>query len=203
METKFETIITTVNILTAVDGLKTKVDQVQSAMVAVESKTTELRKDVDQMDNSLSLLNQEVQELRSKENNYKLEIKSLESKILYQEVYNQRENLRFLNLHEASDEGNEDTKEVVYRFLERELKMEDVRRIEFQRIHRIGKKSSRYIRPVIARFLRFQDRELVFNAAREMRDSLEVKVLAGLPKEVRERKKNQWPKLRQARAEGE
>ena len=203
LETKFETIITTVNILTAVDGLKTKVDQVQSAMVAVESKTTELRKDVDQMDNSLSLLNQEVQELRSSENNYKLEIESLESKILYQEVYIWCENLQFLNFHEASDEGNEDPKEVVYRLLERELKMEDVRLIEFQRIHRISKKSSRYTRPVIAHFLRFQDRELVFNAAREMRDSLEVKVLADLPKEVRERKKNQWPKLRQARAEGE
>ena len=110
----------------------------QSEMAAVESKTTELRKDVDQMDNSFSFFNKEVQELRSKENNYKLEIKSLESKILYQEVYNRRENLRFLNLPEAGNEGNEDTKEAVYRFLERELKMADVRRIEFQRIHRIG-----------------------------------------------------------------
>ena len=118
LETKFETVVTTVNILTStVEGLKKTVDKVQSAMAAVESKTIELRKDVDQMDHSLSFLNQEVQELRSRENNYKLEIKSLESKILYQEVYNQRENLRFLNLHEASDEGNEDTKEVVYRFL--------------------------------------------------------------------------------------
>ena len=98
-----------------------------SALAAVDSKTTELRKDVDQMDNSLSFLNKEVQELRIKENNYKLEIKSLESKILYKEVYNRRENLRFLNLHEASDEGNEDAKDVVYCFLERELKMEDVR----------------------------------------------------------------------------
>ena len=142
LETKFETVVTTVNILT-VEGLKKTVDKVQSALTAVESKTTELRKDVDQIDNSLSFLNKEVQELRSKENNYKLENKSLESKILYQEVYNRRENLRFLNLHEVSDEENEDTTEVVYRFLERELKMEDVRRIEFQRIHRIGKKSSR------------------------------------------------------------
>ena len=139
LETKFETVVTTVNILTStVDDLKKTVDKVQSAVAAAESKTTEPRKDVDQMDNSLSFLNKEVQELRSKENNYKLEIKSLESKILYQEVYNRPENLRFLNLHEASDEGNEDTKEVVYRFLERELKMEDVWRIEFQRMHRIG-----------------------------------------------------------------
>ena len=154
------------------------------------------------MDNSLSFLKKEAQELRSNENNFKLEIKSLESNILYQEVYNRRENLRLLNLHKTSDERSADTKEVVCRFLERELKMEDIRQIEFQRIHRICKKSSRYTRPVIARFLRFQDRELVFNAAREMRDSLEVKVLADLPKEVRERRKNQWPKLRQARAEG-
>ena len=185
-----------------VGGLKNTVDKKQSTGAAAESKTTELRKDVDQMDNSLSFLKKEAQELRSNENNFKLEIKSLESNILYQEVYNRRENLRLLNLHKTSDERSADTKEVVYRFLERELKMEDVRRIEFQRIHRIGKKSSRYTRPVIARFLRFQDRELVFNAAREMRDSLEVKVLADLPKEVRERRKNQWPKLRQARAEG-
>ena len=40
---------------------------------------------VDQMDDNLSFLNKEVQELTSKENNYKLEIKSLESKILYQD----------------------------------------------------------------------------------------------------------------------
>ena len=178
LETKFEAVVTTINILTStVEGLKVTVDKVQTAVTAVESKTTELRKDVDQMENSLSFLNEEVQELRSKENNYKLDIKSLENKILYQEVYNRRENLRFLNLPEASDEENEDTKEIVYRFLERELKIEDVRRIEFQRIHRIDKKSRRYTRPVIARFLRFQDRELVFNAARVMRDSLEVKVL--------------------------
>ena len=62
--------VTTVNILmSTVDGLKKKVDKVQSAVAAVESKTTEHSKDVDQMDNSLSFLNKQVQELRSKENN--------------------------------------------------------------------------------------------------------------------------------------
>ena len=79
------------------------------------------------MSTSLYFLNKEVQELRSKENYYKLEIKSLESKVLFQEVYNRHENLRFLNLHEASDEGNAGAIEVVYRFLERELKMGDVK----------------------------------------------------------------------------
>jgi len=51
---------------------------------AVESRTTELRTGVDQMDGSLSFLNEEIQELRSNSN--KLEIENLESKILYLEV---------------------------------------------------------------------------------------------------------------------
>ena len=66
------------------DGLKKLLEKVQSKVAAVGSKTTELRKDVNQMD-------KEVQELRSKENNYKLEIKSLESTILDQKAYNWRE----------------------------------------------------------------------------------------------------------------
>ena len=63
------------------DGLKKLLEKVQSKVAAVGSKTTELTKDVNQMD-------KEVQELRSKENNYKLEIKSLESTILDQKAYN-------------------------------------------------------------------------------------------------------------------
>ena len=81
LETKFETVVTTINTLTStVEGLKKTVDKVQSAMAAIESKTTELRKTVDQMDNSLSFLYKEVQEVRSREDNYTLEIKSLEGK---------------------------------------------------------------------------------------------------------------------------
>ena len=49
LATKYETVVTTGNILTStVEGLKKLVDKVQSALAAVESKTTELRKDVDQ-----------------------------------------------------------------------------------------------------------------------------------------------------------
>ena len=40
------------------------VDQVQSAVTAVESKTTEVRMDVDQMDDSLSFLNKEITNLK-------------------------------------------------------------------------------------------------------------------------------------------
>ena len=94
LEAKFETVVTTVNNLTStVEGLKKTVDKVQSKVTAVESKTTKLREDVDTMDKSLSFLDKEFQELKV---SHKAEIKRLEDKILYQEVYDRRENLRFL-----------------------------------------------------------------------------------------------------------
>jgi len=66
-------------------------------------------------------------------------IKILEDQIMCQELYNRREILRFLGVQESmADE--EDTREVIYQLLEKELGIEDVRRIEFQRIHRIGLK---------------------------------------------------------------
>ena len=102
-------------------------------------------------------------------------MKALEDQIMYQELCNRRENLRFLGVPESMTD-EEDTKEVIYQLLERELGIEEVRKIEFQKIHRIGKKSN-MIRPIIARFLRFQDREHIFKRAKEMSGSIDFKVL--------------------------
>ena len=92
--------------------------------------------------------------------------------------------------------------EVFYQFLERELELDGVRDIEFQRVHRIGKKKSGASRPIIARFLRFPDRGRIFTRALEVRDVTEVRVFTDLPKEIQERHKKQWPKLKKAREEG-
>ena len=92
--------------------------------------------------------------------------------------------------------------EVIYQFLERELEIEGTRDIEFQRVHRIGKKKTGVSRPIIARFLRFPDRERIFRRAFEVRDDTEVRVFTDLPKEIQERRKRQWPKLKKAREEG-
>ena len=70
-------------------------------------------------------------------------------------------------------------------------------------MHRIGKKKAGAVRPIIARFLRFPDRERIFRRALEVRDVTEVRVFTELPKEIQERRKKQWPKLKKAREEGE
>ena len=55
-----------------------------------------MKKATDDMDAGLNNLNMEVQQLRKKIDENEKEIKLTNDRCLYQEVYNRRENLRFL-----------------------------------------------------------------------------------------------------------
>ena len=87
----------------------------------------------------MEFANAEIEDLKENDNENKGKIKEHEEKILYQELYNRRENLRFFGFPESAD-GAENTHEVVQKFLGDELEMENAADIEFQRAHRIGKK---------------------------------------------------------------
>ena len=75
------------------------------------------------MDAGLNNLSMEVEELRKRIDENEKEIKLTNDRCLYQEVYNRRENLRFLGFPEATSTAKEVASEVVYQFLERELEL--------------------------------------------------------------------------------
>ena len=85
--------------------------------------------------------------------------------------------------------------------MERELNIEGARHIEFQRVHRIGVKKPGTSRPIIARFLKYPDRERVLKRALERRGHINVKIYSDLPREIQEGRKKQWPILKRAREE--
>ena len=76
------------------------------------------------------------------------------------EEYQRRENLRFLGIKKEAD-TEEDAREVLVGFLKTELGMENADQIEFQRVHRVGKRVSSKGKPrqIIARFLKYPQRE--------------------------------------------
>ena len=80
--------------------------------------------------------------------------------------------------------------------------MENARDIDFQHVHRIGTKKPDSPRPIIARFLRFPDREKVFKRALEMKDEIDVKLYADYPREIQERRRKLKPSMKRAREEG-
>ena len=87
---------------------------------------------------------------------------------MYQEVYNRRENLCFLGIPESYPNEDDNTGEVVHRFLARDLELDGARDVEFQRVHGMGKKKPGVPQAIIARFLKYPDLERVFNRALEM-----------------------------------
>ena len=83
-------------------------------------------------------------------------MKILRLQILDYEVFQQRENLQFYGIHEETP--NEDTKGILYNFLETKLGMRNGCDVEFQRVHRVGKqKQGSELRAIIARSLKYQD----------------------------------------------
>ena len=182
-------------------ALERSINSLQTGLNTLSEKSRIIEEKTNDIEKAMEFENAEIEGLKKKDKENEDKIKELEDKLLYQEVYNRRENLRFFGVPESTT-GAENTFEVMRKFLKEEMDLENAEDIEFQRAHRIGKKKMGETRPVIVRFLRFPERELVFRKARELEGDTDVKVYSDLPKEISERRKKQWPRLKKAREEG-
>ena len=104
--------------------------------------------------------------------------------------------------NEASASEGKDaigTIDVLCEFLHNVLGFGDPKRnMEFQRVHRIDKSVRGKPRPILARFLRYQDRETVLHAGFGLKDTGYM-ILQDFPQEIIERRRKQMPKLKEAK----
>ena len=135
-----------------VDKVNLTVAGLQKDFLRVEKDLKNLTVKTRELEASIVSLNQDVLE-------GKASLEKSNQKNDEEIVYHRRENLRFYGI---SEEGEaEDTKETLLKCLENRFKMANARDIEFQRVHRLGKRSDKKGKPrvIIARFLRYTDRE--------------------------------------------
>ena len=130
-------------------------------------------------------------------------VNEIHTKNLYLESYSRRENLKFMNIDEDELNGgkNEDTEEVLRCFLERELGFMDARRVEFQRVHCIGKSREGKPRPILARFLRFKDCQQILSLGHRLKDT-DFQIYKDLPQEIISRRKLQMESFKAAKRSG-
>lgn len=190
------------NINTAVSNLESKFNKLEDRVVKLEDAQSTTRNTFREMEDGLQEFNTRVNEAKATGEKIKElcvnKCKELENKLLYAEVYQRRENLRFYGIEET--DGNENSLKVLQSFLERQCGIEPG--IEFQRVHRIGNpRRDGSPRAIIARFLRYGDRELIFSNAKKLKDT-EYRISADLPKEIVHRRKLQSKKLVEARKAG-
>ena len=173
----------------------------------LEKKATELQETVDFCEEDISAV-----KMNTKKN--EIQIEELKKNILYMEAYSRRENVKFIGIPEkinSEDDMEQDlpsqqienTKDVVYKFLEEHLQIENPNvTIEFQRIHRLGKPATGKTRPIIARFLRYKDKERIMEQARKLLRGKDFAIFDDIPKELYESRKKQLNKFKEARKKG-
>ena len=84
------------------------------------------------------------------------------------EQYTRRENLRFNNIRE---EEGEDCKSLIRNVIQNDMDI-DTSEIKFHAVHRVGKKMESRCRPIIARFISREDRNLVWQHKGKIKHSL-------------------------------
>lgn len=197
-----------------VKGIQDKVSHLETEFVSIKDKQKTLDGKFSHMEKNAEFVDEQIEELRTalqtNTEERKNEISECRKQVLYLEAYSRRENLKFEGIPELFEtatrqntSSNEDTKKVLADFMENVLGIEDANDIEFQRVHRMGKSrmDRNGSRTIIARFLRFPDREKVFKCGRKLKGT-EYKMYEDIPKELHELRKKQMDKLKQARKDG-
>ena len=166
------------------------------------------------MEESIQFNKEAISDLKKESKESKFEINDLRKQSLYLEAYSRRETVKFFGIDEVVPASEvvsqpEDTRaSLSFKFLENKFRIENPRgRIEFQRVHRLGKpnNSSDKPRPIIARFLRYSDKEMVMDQARKelkRQEDKQFSVFDDIPKELYEIRKSQMKKFKEARGKG-
>ena len=192
-------------ISSTVTKLESKLTKLQDKVENLEHDQQQTTRNVSEMESGLQFLNAQMEEkapaIKEIKTRSEAECKELKDKLLYYEVYQRRENLRFYGIKEDQAE-EEDTLQLLRNFLEEKLDMPPSS-IEFQRVHRVGRmrNEGNKPRPILARFLRYPERERVFSKVTKLKGS-EYGISTDLPREIVARRKAQRQALLEARRSG-
>lgn len=205
---------------TRMANIEETVSRLDAEVRVLKSQKKKLEKNVEELEEGMQYNDDDISDLQRDNKKLENDVYELKKQLMYMENYSRRENLKFFGVQENidpsysgndMDEGSsrqygtlENTKEVLYQFLEEQLKIDRPReKIEFQRVHRLGKPNPLKSRPIIARFLRFSDREFVMEQARKhLKDDENLHVFDDIPKELYDLRKEQIQKLKKARQRG-
>lgn len=150
-----------------VEDLKATVSSVEKSLeeawARIDDQASELKAYKDVKDSQ----QKEIDKLRTELQKTTLRLNAERENNIALENYTRRENLKFMNIPE---ERGENCKEIILNLLESVLGI-DTANIRFHAVHRVGKVAADRTRPIIARFVCREDRELVWSKKKELKNS--------------------------------
>ena len=208
---KLDQIEKTVNMINLkVSDLEVKVGSMDTRLGEVEKSCTFNSAENDDRKRELSSAKSEIKTLKDKcrtleDNSKSIQEKNvkLESKLTDLEARSMRDNLLFYGIPEGGD--NENCEEHVKRFCAKKLFIHDAREMKFDRVHRVGTPGLNKIRPIVAKFHYYQQRETVRQKSYDYSEELKnAKVGVGVqwPQQVREARKVLYPIMQREKNNG-
>ena len=195
-----ETILDKIQVLECLPGIQDAVQKLTDEFKDLKASIQFTQGEVDEIKGKLQKQEKEVASMKEEIRevyNLKEENKSLRNQILALETYNRRENLVIENIPELADEN---CAHVVQTFFSKELKIAHT--IQLQRVHRLGKKSNQNEtnpnRPIIVRFLRYPDREEVWQARSKLKGT-SIILREDFPEKIESERRMLLPIFRAAR----
>lgn len=138
--------------------LKTALIPVHASLNEIKAQQLTKQKETTLLTKKIEELSEQNEDMKSKMNHLEKENLFLKKKTLSLELHSRRSNLRF---HGLTENEGENPQEVVEEFLKsKAIFLPDD---AFERVHRLGRKQDKRIRPIIARFSHFRDREAIWD----------------------------------------
>ena len=161
---------------------------------------SEIHNNVSQLQTDHSSLNSKVEENVSR---FQDRCDTLKDELLELKARSMQSNLVFYGLAEAPKGESDNTESKLKDFLSHELDLEDpniVDSIVFDRVHRLGRpRHDQNVnpRPIVAKFERYRERELIKEAGRTLNDKdVGYKIREQFPPEIEARRKLLYPVMR-------
>ena len=156
---------------------------------------------MDTLEYSLGLAQDQITQLTTDKN-------KMNDTLLYVQSQSMRNNLVFTGITEDPHEKPEATEVTLRKFMVDKLKIAQgiVDSFRLERVHRMGDNSSRFgatnrPRNIVAKFLQFKDRETVRRARTNLKGT-NCFINEQFPKDIADRRKQLYPKMRQAIRDG-
>ena len=176
---------------------------VMSLLMSMNSKSDDLKMDMNDMKESYNNLKTEVQnmkeamsELTTENNNLKTQLQDLASKTDDLECRSKRNNLIFHGIPRADNETSQDCEGIVRDLITDKLELADV--TEFDRVHRLSGKPNP---PVVAQCCFYKHKEKILKQRRKLKGS-NIFIAEDFSQRVREIRKALTPHLQTARSHG-
>jgi hypothetical protein len=127
------------------------------------------------------------------------ELEEVKEELLSQSARSMRDNLKFFNIAETDNENCEIT---IQNFLKTEMNIsdDDMQRIHFDRVHRVGNKVGNANRVIVGK-LNPEGKQIIFRHIKNLDKKKNYGISDQLPREYEERRKQLLPHFKQAKQE--